>query len=161
MKATEILQKAASIMEERGKQYDQENGERSMGKAISAFNAIKSASLSESDGWLLLTILKMVRDNMKQQPHEDSIHDMVAYSSLYGESRLQSESKDLTIQSVIDQLNDGWIEWKGGIRPVAIGSKADIKFGSGAIYKNETIGPGLRWIHLGEKSDIIAYRVVK
>ena len=160
MKATEILQKAASIMEERGKQYDQENGERSMGKAIAAFNAIKSASLSESDGWLLLTILKMVRDNMKQQPHEDSIHDMVAYSSLYGESRLQPEQKDLNIQSVIDQNNDGWIEWKGvGDPTIQRDCVVEYELRFGVVSKARA--SQLWWNHNDDSSDIIAYRIVK
>lgn len=86
--APAILNKASKIMEERGKQYDQPNGERSMGKAVSAFNIITGNSLQESEGWLLMQILKDVRDRQKKEAHVDSLEDCVAYSALKAESRL-------------------------------------------------------------------------
>ena len=88
MKAPEILKRASDIMDERAKQYDSPEGERSMGKAVAAFNAITGQKLSEANGWLLMALLKMVRDNTTEAPHEDSIHDLVAYAGLYGEARL-------------------------------------------------------------------------
>jgi hypothetical protein len=88
MNANELLNKAEALMTERGKQYDQPEGERSMARAVSAFNAITGKALPESDGWLLLALLKMVRDNQRAEPHSDSIEDLVAYAALYGESRL-------------------------------------------------------------------------
>lgn len=101
MKAPEILTRSAEIMAERAKQYDSPQGERSMGKAVAAFNAITGQSLSEANGWLLMALLKMVRDNTTQAPHEDSLHDLVAYGALYGEARLDS----------MNQPDSGWIEW--------------------------------------------------
>jgi hypothetical protein len=89
--ANQLLNKAATLMEQRGQQYDQPQGERSMGKTIGAFNAITGNALSESDGWLLLALLKMVRDNQRELPHQDSIEDLIAYCALYGESRLGHE----------------------------------------------------------------------
>lgn len=83
-----ILHKAAEIMEERGKQYDQPGGERSMGKAVAAFNIISGRDLQESEGWLLLQVLKDVRDRQKKVAHTDSLEDCVAYSALKAESRL-------------------------------------------------------------------------
>ena len=56
--ACDFLSKALSLLEERGKDYDQPEGERSMGKTISAFNSITGKSLTESEGWLLLQLLK-------------------------------------------------------------------------------------------------------
>jgi hypothetical protein len=88
MKAPEILTRSAEIMAERAKQYDSPEGERSMGKAVAAFNAVTGQSLSEANGWLLMALLKMVRDNTTTEPHEDSLHDLVAYGALYGEARL-------------------------------------------------------------------------
>lgn len=88
MKAEQLLNRAASIMGERAAQYDKPEGERSMGQTVKAFNAITNIGLTESHGWLLLTVLKMVRDNQRADPHRDSIEDLVAYASLYGESRL-------------------------------------------------------------------------
>lgn len=84
-----ILENAAEIMRERGKQYDQEGGERSMGKAVSAFNIIAGRDLQESEGWLLLQVLKDVRDRQTpDRAHEDSLVDNVAYAALKAEARL-------------------------------------------------------------------------
>ena len=88
LSATGLLQQSASIMEERGKQYDQEGGERSMGKAVAAFNIIAGRDLQESEGWLLLQVLKDVRDRTTVTPHEDSLVDCVSYSALKAEARL-------------------------------------------------------------------------
>ena len=92
-KAQDLLHRAADLMDERGKQYDKPQGERSMQAAVTAFNAISGYSLTEADGFLLMAILKMVRDQQRETPHRDSIEDLVAYASLYGEARLHGESK--------------------------------------------------------------------
>ena len=85
--APQLLNKAASIMEERGKQYDKPEGERSMGKCVAAFNIITGHDLSESEGWLLLQVLKDVR--LWQQPgyHQDSAEDCIAYAALKAEAK--------------------------------------------------------------------------
>lgn len=88
--ATDFLQVAQSILDERGKQYDKPQGERSMAATVAAFNSITGQSLTEPHGWLLLTLLKMVRDNQREAPHEDSCMDLVTYSSLYAEARMSS-----------------------------------------------------------------------
>lgn len=88
MKAPDLLQRAADIMLERGKQYDKPEGERSMAQTVQAFNAITGQDLRESDGWLLMALLKMVRDSQCQEPHKDSCEDLIAYSALYAEARL-------------------------------------------------------------------------
>lgn len=92
-KAQDLLHRAASLMDERGKQYDQRSGERSMQATVTAFNAITGYGLTESEGFLLMAILKMVRDQSRETPHRDSIDDLVAYASLYGEARLLGEEK--------------------------------------------------------------------
>ena len=92
-KAQDLLHRAADLMDERGKQYNQPSGERSMAAAVAAFNAISGYSLTEADGFLLMAILKMVRDQQRETPHRDSIEDLVAYASLYGEARLHGEAQ--------------------------------------------------------------------
>lgn len=92
-KAQDLLHRAADLMDERGKQYDQPSGERSMLAAVTAFNAIAGYHLTEADGFLLMAILKMVRDQSRETPHRDSIDDLVAYASLYGEARLHGEDR--------------------------------------------------------------------
>lgn len=85
--STHFLQAAIDVQAERGKQYDTPNGERSMGRTVQAFNAITGRDLTEAEGWLLLQVLKDVRQ--WQNPgkfHEDSALDCVAYSSLKAEA---------------------------------------------------------------------------
>jgi hypothetical protein len=88
MKAEHILNKAAQIMQDRGTQYDKPEGERSMGKTVQAFNIITGRDLSESEGWLLLQILKDVRDRQRSFAHQDSLEDCVAYAALKAEARM-------------------------------------------------------------------------
>ena len=64
-----------------------------MQAAVTAFNAVSGYSLTEADGFLLMALLKMVRDQQREMPHRDSIDDLVAYASLYGEARLNGEAQ--------------------------------------------------------------------
>lgn len=87
MKAPDLLKKAADIMEERGKQYDKPEGERSMGAAVAAFSCITGIKLTEAEGWLLLQILKDVRQwQNPSRYHQDSAEDCIAYSALKAEA---------------------------------------------------------------------------
>lgn len=90
--APELLTAAASHMAERAKTYDQPEGERSIAAVVAAFNSVTGRAaeqaLSESEGWLFMQLLKIVRDRAGK-PHRDSIEDNVAYASLYGEARLK------------------------------------------------------------------------
>ncbi len=86
--AVDLLDKAAGHMRDRAATYDKPEGERSMGRTVQAFNAITGRDLSESEGWLLLAVLKMVRDRQRATGHQDSCEDLVAYGALYGEARL-------------------------------------------------------------------------
>lgn len=86
--APQLLNKAAAHMQARSATYDKPEGERSMGATVAAYNAITGQQMTEANGWMLMTLLKLVRDNQRAEPHLDSLEDLVAYSSLYGESRL-------------------------------------------------------------------------
>jgi len=91
MNAIEFLELSQSTMVERGATYDSNEGERSMGKTIKAFNEITGESLTESDGWLIMILLKQVRQWSKEDYHHDSALDAVAYSALLAESLSESE----------------------------------------------------------------------
>lgn len=81
-----FLRRAAEIMAERGKQYDQEGGERSMGKTVTMFNACTGHNLTEAEGWLLMECLKNVRQWQRPGFHQDSADDGVAYAALKAEA---------------------------------------------------------------------------
>lgn len=87
--AFELLNRASGHMQARAATYDKPEGERSMGATVAAFNAVTGHKLTEAHGWLLMALLKMVRDNQREAPHVDSCEDLVAYVSLYGEARLR------------------------------------------------------------------------
>lgn len=90
--AADYLGKAKALMIERGKQYDKPEGERSMGKAVMAFNAITGRNIRESEGWLLLQILKDVRQWQNPAFHADSAEDCVAYAALKAEALEQEQA---------------------------------------------------------------------
>lgn len=92
--APDLLSKAAKIMSDRATTYDKPEGERSMGATVAAFNIIARRDLTESEGWLLMQILKDVRDRQRVQPHVDSLEDCVAYSALKAEARLAEKQKE-------------------------------------------------------------------
>lgn len=87
--APALLDKAAGHMRDRAAVYDKPGGERSMGRAVAAFNAITGRDLQESEGWLLLQVLKDVRDRQRDAAHQDSLEDCIAYAALKAEARLQ------------------------------------------------------------------------
>lgn len=90
--APEFLHRAATIMEERGKQYDKPGGERSMGKTVAAFNAITGQDMTEQEGWQFMSVLKAVRFfSNTTAPHRDSLEDAIAYSALLAESALKGD----------------------------------------------------------------------
>lgn len=149
MKADELLSKAAQHMQDRAATYDKPEGERSMGKAVQAFNAITGRDLTEPEGWLLLQVLKDVRLFQRPGYHADSAEDCIAYAALKAEAK----------------AGDGWIAWSGGECPVDQDAKVETKYRDGETQAAQA--QYFRWdhacakrTHLDPSADIIAYRVV-
>lgn len=85
MIAHDILNQAASEMQDRAKTYDAPEGERSMGKTVAAFHAVTGIEMTEQQGWQFMEILKMVRSNQGGY-RADSFIDGAAYAALAGEA---------------------------------------------------------------------------
>lgn len=85
--APELLGRAARHMHDRASVYDKPEGERSMGRAVTAFNAITGNNLSESEGWLFMAMLKAVRGFTRESYHADSFEDLIAYTALLAEAK--------------------------------------------------------------------------
>lgn len=148
MKSTEFLQAAIEVQAERGKQYDKPSGERSMAATVSAFNCITGSMLEESDGWMFLGLLKLVRQAQNPEKyHHDSALDFVAYASLYAEAaseqcgQLEAQNAHTGYKEEFDpqtmpimDLNHGWIECHGEKCPVARGTLIDVKDRDGEIH---------------------------
>jgi len=158
--AQQLLNKAQTHMQARAATYDKPEGERSMAATVEAYNAITGHSLTEANGWLLMAVLKMVRDNQRKEAHVDSVEDLVAYASLYGEARLCEVAKPLADGVAVNPDGAGWINWFGGECPVNDKQLVDYKLRSGELYKSIP-GGNLDWSYDDVIFDIIAYRVVK
>ena len=89
--AQDFLTRAGELMDQRGQTYDQPTGERSMGRTVVAFNAITQRDLSESEGWLLLQLLKDARQWSTAKYHADSAEDCVAVAALKAEALAKGE----------------------------------------------------------------------
>ena len=89
--ASNLLKRAEELMEDRGKQYDNDK-ERSMARTVRAFNAITGYALTEQDGWYLLLLLKGARQYQNpNNPHVDSLEDSIAYASLWAEAFISTK----------------------------------------------------------------------
>ena len=82
--APDILATAARCIAQRAATRDLP-AERSMARAVSAFNALAGASLSERDGWLFMVVLKAARATAGSHNADDYV-DGAAYFALAGES---------------------------------------------------------------------------
>ena len=106
MKSKEFLQAAIDVQKERGAQYDKPSGERSMGATVAAFNCITGNNLKEQDGWMLLGLLKLVRQSQNPEKyHHDSALDFVAYASLYAEA---ASEQCKPVEDVDSICSAGW-----------------------------------------------------
>lgn len=82
--APELLITAADAIADRAELRDQPNGERSMGRAVSAFNALFGQQLTEQQGWQFMVLLKLARSSAGRT-HLDDFTDAAAYAALAGE----------------------------------------------------------------------------
>ena len=86
MNAPELLIAAADCVADRATQRDCETtGERSMATAVATFNALTGHTLTERDGWIFMTVLKLARAQAGRHVLDDYI-DGAAYVALAGES---------------------------------------------------------------------------
>ena len=83
--AHSICQAAMGHMNDRATTYDQKGGERSMGKTVTAFNALTGHQLTEEQGWLLMELLKCARSQQGNY-RADNYEDATAYAALRGEA---------------------------------------------------------------------------
>jgi hypothetical protein len=82
--AVSILVDAADAISHRAAQRDQPDGERSMGRCVQAFNALFGTTLTETQGWQFMALLKIARSTGGAL-HMDDHTDHAAYAALAGE----------------------------------------------------------------------------
>lgn len=81
----DFLEEAGATLIQRGRDYDSTAGERSAARAAKAFNAITGRKLKIAEVWLLLQIIKDVRQ-FTGKYHRDSAVDCIAYAALKAEA---------------------------------------------------------------------------
>ena len=90
MAAGEILQEAAELIDKRGRHRDL-GPERSMRRTVGAFNTLTGHTLTESQGWLFMAVLKLARATAGEL-HKDDLLDAAAYCALMLEHELLAVS---------------------------------------------------------------------
>jgi hypothetical protein len=86
--APDLLTAAAGHITARAAARDQPTGERSMARAVAAFNGITGGKMTEREGWLFMVMLKASRATTTATGQRDDYEDMAAYAALAGESVL-------------------------------------------------------------------------
>ena len=86
MRAPDFLRRGLSHMEDRAIQYDAGDGERSMASTVEAFNAVTGCDLSEVEGWIFMSLLKIARSQKGGPFKADNSEDLAAYAGLAGEA---------------------------------------------------------------------------
>jgi hypothetical protein len=90
--ADDLLETARSLINQRGKERDKASGERSMRGAVLAFNALFGASLTETQGWTFMLLLKLSRSAGGAYKQDDYL-DAIAYAALAAECADRELSK--------------------------------------------------------------------
>jgi len=83
--AHEFLERGVSHMRDRAVQRDSEAGERSMARAVAAFNAQEGTNLTEAQGWRFMIQLKYARA-VNGVFVADDYEDLAAYAGFAGEA---------------------------------------------------------------------------
>ena len=90
--AVQLLQRAVEINIEHETDRDIEGNERAMRKTVAAFNALTGHELSERDGNIFMTLVKMGRDQQRVilglPVNADDFIDGANYLAFAGEARL-------------------------------------------------------------------------
>jgi hypothetical protein len=89
-----VFDDAKATIIQRGTERDQPDGERTIPRCVTAFNAITGHKLSNTDGWLFMSILKQCRSVQGKYKYDD-YRDGVGYAALRAEeARMEHEGPD-------------------------------------------------------------------
>jgi hypothetical protein len=102
--APEYLATAKAEMEDRAASRDV-GAERSMAKAVAAFNVLYSRNLTETEGWQFMSLLKKSRGAQGAYREDDYIDD-VAYCALAAECEAGVQAERERCASICDGLQD-------------------------------------------------------
>ena len=86
MSALDVLELAGQTIGQRGLDYDRVGGERSGGRVAAAFQTITGKPFTAAEVYLVMQLVKDVRQWQRPRYHEDSAIDCVAFAALKAEA---------------------------------------------------------------------------
>jgi len=89
--ASSFLSAGLQHMKDRASTYDNAQGERSMEKTVAAFNAAMGTELTSEQGWLFMSMLKLIR-SQQGMFKADNYEDAAAYFALAGEQAFKDRT---------------------------------------------------------------------
>ncbi|KKK73430.1 hypothetical protein LCGC14_2893940, partial [marine sediment metagenome] len=95
----EIMDDAKSTISDRGKERDMPDGERTIPRCVTAFNAITGYTLSNEDGWLFMQVLKQCRSKQGKYKYDD-FRDGIGYAALRAEEAQMAHENDVVIPEI-------------------------------------------------------------
>lgn len=101
MTAIDLLHEAAEVIDQRGSSRDLP-AERSMRRAVAAFNALSGQTLTETQGWLFMAVLKVSRA-LGGGFNRDDLLDGAAYMALALECELANPPTVLTKAELLEK----------------------------------------------------------
>ena len=90
MRAPDLLREAATIIDQRSASRDLP-AERAMRRTVGAFNTLTGQSLTETQGWLFMAVLKIARASAGTFQRDDLL-DGAAYMALALEAEIDHAS---------------------------------------------------------------------
>lgn len=91
MKAPDLLREAADVIDQRAVGRDLP-AERAMRRTVGAFNTLTGQTLTETQGWLFMAVLKLARASAGTFQRDDLL-DGAAYMALALEAEIDHASK--------------------------------------------------------------------
>lgn len=170
MSAIELLEKAASHLKDRAETYDKPEGERSIGAAVEAFNAVTGDGLMNTGerGWLFMAILKMVRTQQGSY-RADNYEDGAAYFALMGEAACEERNGGWTPQAIEaaafkDACDSADVEWPDESHIDAVGQNGDDgevqpEYTLDEVIGDAVLGDWARWVAVDANGEVWEHEV--
>ena len=99
-----VFDDAKATIISRGEERDQPDGERTIPRCVTAFNAITGHNLSNCDGWLFMEVLKKCRSVQGRYKYDD-YRDGVGYAALRAEeARMENEKPNEALTAAAEKF---------------------------------------------------------
>ncbi|KKN92368.1 hypothetical protein LCGC14_0208590 [marine sediment metagenome] len=101
-----VFDDAKKTIIQRGEERDQPDGERTIPRCVTAFNAITGHKLSNCDGWLFMEVLKKCRSVQGAYKYDD-YRDGLGYAALRAEeARMEEEERQSNATAEMPVLSE-------------------------------------------------------